>query len=73
MRRVAWHCTARPGETLKRLGISLDDARSGVVNKPVSPVPPSALAATSGDDAAISSAACQHIAARSANTAAIVE
>ncbi|MFL6426861.1 MAG: TolC family protein [Acidobacteriaceae bacterium] len=32
------------GETLRRLGISLDDARSGVVNKPVSAVPPSALA-----------------------------
>jgi outer membrane protein len=31
------------GQTLTRLGISLDDARSGVVNKPVSPVPPSAL------------------------------
>ncbi len=32
------------GQSLTRLGISLDDARSGVVNKPVSPVPPSALA-----------------------------
>jgi outer membrane protein TolC len=31
------------GETLPRLGISLNDARSGVVNKPVSPVAPSAL------------------------------
>ncbi|HTF70646.1 MAG TPA: TolC family protein [Edaphobacter sp.] len=31
------------GQTLPRLGISLDEARSGVVNKPVSPVPPSAL------------------------------
>lgn len=31
------------GQTLTRLGISLDDARSGVVNKPVSPLPPSAL------------------------------
>jgi outer membrane protein TolC len=31
------------GETLTRLGISLDEARSGVVNKPVSPLPPSAL------------------------------
>jgi outer membrane protein TolC len=34
---------SQTGQTLKRLGISLDDARSGVVNKPVSPVPPSAL------------------------------
>jgi outer membrane protein TolC len=32
------------GQTLTRLGISLDEASSGVVNKPVSPVPPSALA-----------------------------
>jgi outer membrane protein TolC len=31
------------GQTLTRLGISLDEARSGVVSKPVSPVPPSAL------------------------------
>jgi outer membrane protein TolC len=31
------------GQTLARLGISLDEARSGVVNKPVSPLPPSAL------------------------------
>jgi outer membrane protein TolC len=31
------------GQTLTRLGISLDDARAGVVNKPVSPVPPSTL------------------------------
>jgi outer membrane protein TolC len=35
---------SQTGQTLKRLGISLQDARSGVVNKPVSPVPPSALA-----------------------------
>lgn len=35
---------SQTGQTLQRLGISLDDARSGVVNKPVSPVPPSALA-----------------------------
>jgi outer membrane protein TolC len=34
---------SRTGQTLKRLGISLDEARSGVVSKPVSPVPPSAL------------------------------
>ncbi len=40
--RVALY--SQTGQTLKRLGISLDDARSGVVNKPVSPVPPSALA-----------------------------
>jgi outer membrane protein TolC len=39
--RVALY--SQTGQTLKRLGISLDDARSGVVNKPVSPVPPSAL------------------------------
>jgi outer membrane protein TolC len=39
--RVALY--SQTGETLQRLGISLDDARSGVVNKPVSPVPPSAL------------------------------
>jgi outer membrane protein TolC len=31
------------GQTLKHLGISLPDARSGVVNKPVSPIPPSML------------------------------
>lgn len=31
------------GETLRRLGISLDEARSGIVNKPVSQVPPSEL------------------------------
>jgi outer membrane protein TolC len=31
------------GQTLQRLGISLDEARSGIVNKPVSPVPPSEL------------------------------
>jgi outer membrane protein TolC len=35
---------SQTGQTLKRLGISMDDARSGVVNKPVSPVPPSSLA-----------------------------
>lgn len=40
-RRVALY--EETGETMKRLGISLEDARSGVVNKPVSPVPPSAL------------------------------
>jgi outer membrane protein TolC len=39
--RVALY--SQTGQTLKRLGISLDDARSGIVNKPVSPVPPSAL------------------------------
>ena len=32
------------GQTLTRLGISLDDARSGIVNKPIDPIPPSALA-----------------------------
>lgn len=32
------------GEIIQRLGISLDEARSGVVNKPVSAIPPSALA-----------------------------
>ncbi|HEX4581498.1 MAG TPA: TolC family protein [Acidobacteriaceae bacterium] len=31
------------GQTLTRLGISLEEARAGVVNKPVSPLPPSAL------------------------------
>lgn len=31
------------GEIIQRLGISMDAARSGVVDKPVSPVPPSAL------------------------------
>jgi outer membrane protein TolC len=40
--RVALY--SQTGQTLKRLGISLDEARSGVVNEPVSPVPPSALA-----------------------------
>ena len=40
--RVALY--SQTGQTLKRLGISLDEARSGVVDKPVSPVPPSALA-----------------------------
>jgi outer membrane protein TolC len=39
--RVALY--SQTGQTLKRLGISLDEARSGIVNKPVSPVPPSAL------------------------------
>jgi outer membrane protein TolC len=39
--RVALY--SQTGQTLKRLGISLDEARSGVVSKPVSPVPPSAL------------------------------
>jgi outer membrane protein TolC len=34
---------SQTGQTLKRLGISLQDARSGVVSKPVSPVPPSML------------------------------
>lgn len=34
---------AQTGQTLQRLGISLDEARAGVVSKPVSPVPPSAL------------------------------
>ncbi|HEY3990872.1 MAG TPA: TolC family protein [Acidobacteriaceae bacterium] len=34
---------SQTGQTLQRLGISIDEARSGVVNKPVSPVPPSAL------------------------------
>jgi outer membrane protein TolC len=34
---------SQTGETLRRLGISLDDARTGIVNKPASPVPPSAL------------------------------
>jgi outer membrane protein TolC len=40
--RVALY--SQTGQTLKRLGISMDEARSGVVNKPVSPVPPSSLA-----------------------------
>jgi outer membrane protein TolC len=40
--RVALY--SQTGQTLQRLGISLDQARSGIVNKPVSPVPPSALA-----------------------------
>src|ERR1700761_8310037 len=35
---------SQTGQTLQRLGISIEDARSGIVNKPVSPVPPSALA-----------------------------
>jgi outer membrane protein TolC len=35
---------SQTGQTLQRLGISIDQARSGVVDKPVSPVPPSALA-----------------------------
>jgi outer membrane protein TolC len=39
--RVALY--SQTGQTLKRLGISLDEARSGIVNKPISPVPPSAL------------------------------
>jgi outer membrane protein TolC len=34
---------AQTGQTLQRLGISLQDAQSGVVNKPVSQLPPSAL------------------------------
>ena len=34
---------SQTGQTLRRLGISIEDARSGIVNKPVSPVPPSAL------------------------------
>jgi outer membrane protein TolC len=40
--RVALY--AQTGQTLQRLGISLEEARAGVVNKAVSPVPPSALA-----------------------------
>lgn len=39
--RVALY--SQTGQTLQRLGISIDQARSGIVNKPVSPVPPSAL------------------------------
>jgi outer membrane protein TolC len=39
--RVALY--SQTGQTLARLGISIDEARSGVVNKPVSPVPPSSL------------------------------
>jgi outer membrane protein TolC len=39
--RVALY--SQTGQTLQRLGISLDEARSGIVDKPVSPVPPSAL------------------------------
>ncbi len=35
---------SQTGQTLQRLGISIDQARSGIVDKPVSPVPPSALA-----------------------------
>ena len=35
---------SQTGQTLQRLGISIDQARSGIVNKPVSPLPPSALA-----------------------------
>jgi outer membrane protein TolC len=34
---------SQTGQTLQRLGISIEEARSGIVNKPVSPVPPSAL------------------------------
>jgi len=34
---------SQTGQTLRRLGISIEDARAGIVNKPVSPVPPSAL------------------------------
>jgi outer membrane protein TolC len=34
---------SQTGQTLQRLGISIEEARSGVVNKPVSPIPPSAL------------------------------
>jgi outer membrane protein TolC len=39
--RVALY--SQTGQTLKRLGISMDEARSGVVSAPVSQVPPSAL------------------------------
>ena len=39
--RVALY--SQTGQTLTRLGISMDNARSGIVDKPVSPVPPSAL------------------------------
>lgn len=39
--RVALY--SQTGQTLNRLGISMQDARAGIVNKPVSPVPPSAL------------------------------
>jgi outer membrane protein TolC len=35
---------SQTGQTIRRLGISIDQARSGIVDKPVSPVPPSALA-----------------------------
>ena len=38
--RVALY--SQTGQTLNRLGISLDEARSGVVNKPVSPIPAAA-------------------------------
>jgi outer membrane protein TolC len=34
---------SQTGQTLQRLGISIEEARSGIVNKPVSPIPPSAL------------------------------
>jgi outer membrane protein TolC len=34
---------SQTGQTLRRLGISIEDARSGIVNKPASPLPPSAL------------------------------
>jgi outer membrane protein TolC len=34
---------SQTGQTLQRLGISIEEARSGIVNKPISPVPPSAL------------------------------
>jgi outer membrane protein TolC len=34
---------SQTGQTLKRLGISIDEARSGIVTKPASPLPPSAL------------------------------
>jgi outer membrane protein TolC len=40
--RVALY--SQTGQTLQRLGISIDQARSGIVDKPVSPVPPSAMA-----------------------------
>jgi outer membrane protein len=35
---------SQTGQTLRRLGISIEQAHSGIVDKPVSPVPPSALA-----------------------------
>jgi outer membrane protein TolC len=40
--RVALY--SQTGETLQRLGITLDEARSGVVERPAAPQPPSALA-----------------------------